>query len=569
MKLTSSSNSLFHCYSFSDSRLVIEYENYSMVPSMDINVINRRSSRLVIWTGCVILAVLLLVFLLSFIIEGPLRNHMASQINRSLKGYTVTLQELDFQPIGFSITLKDLVIVQDAYPHPPVAYFPEIHAHVHWRAILSGRLVAELDLAKPSIHINLQQLRAEVKSKVPIDERGWQDAVRAVYPLEINRLTIDEGKLEYIDEDPDRPLHLDRIFLEAENIRNVDSPERTYPSPFDFEGRVFETGRLVMKGNANFLAEPHVGAEAQLEVGEVALDYFRPILSRYNFYIENGILSAAGKIEYAPEFKIAHLQTVTVDNFEVDYIHTAQTAQNQEETIEKTKEAAKEASNKPGLLMRIDELHLTGLLGMVNKAKDPSYRIFFDSMNFQLTNLSNQFSQGEARARLEGNLMGSGRTLATASFRPEKEGPDFDLNIKIEGTDLKSMNNLLRGYGNFDVHAGSFSLYSEIRVKNDQIDGYVKPLFKNLDVYDRRQDKEKDLFSKMYEGLVGGMMGLLKNEPREEVATLADLSGEVENPEASTWQIIIKLVENAFLKAILPGFEREVSPDKDDSAQSN
>jgi hypothetical protein len=159
--------------------------------------------------------------------------------------------------------------------------------------------------------------------------------------------------------------------------------------------------------------------------------------------------------------------------------------------------------------------------------------------------------------------------LATASFRPEKEGPDFDLNIKIEGTDLKSMNNLLRGYGTFDVHAGSFSLYSEIRVKNDQIDGYVKPLFKNLDVYDRRQDKEKDLFSKMYEGLVGGMMGLLKNEPREEVATLADLSGEVENPEASTWQIIIKLVENAFLKAILPGFEREVSPDKDDSAQSN
>ena len=539
-----------------------------MVPSMNINVINRRSSRLVIWVGCITLAALLLVFLLSFIIEGPLRNHMVSQINRSLKGYSVTLQELDFQPIGFSITLKDLVIAQDAYPHPPIAHFPEIHAHVHWRAILSGRLVAELDLAKPSIHINLKQLRAEAKSKVPVDERGWQEAVRAIYPLAINRLTIDDGKLEYIDEDPNRPLHLDRIVLKAENIRNVDSPEQTYPSPFYFEGRVFETGRIVMKGNANFLAEPHVGIEAQLEAREVALDYFRPVLSRYNFYITDGVLSAAGKIEYAPEIKIAHLQTMTLDNLEGDYIHTAQSAQNQEERIEKTKETVKEASNKPGLLMRIDDLHLTGLFGMINKTKDPSYRIFLDSMNFQLTNLSNQFRQGEARARLEGNLMGSGRTLATATFRPEKEGPDFDLNIKIEGTELKSMNDLLRGYGNFDVHAGSFSLYSEISVKNDHIDGYVKPLFKDLDVYDRRQDEEKDVFSKMYEGLVGGIMDLLKNEPREEVATRADLSGEVENPQASTWQIIIRLVENAFLKAILPGFEQEASPKKEDTVET-
>jgi hypothetical protein len=73
----------------------------------------------------------------------------------------------------------------------------------------------------------------------------------------------------------------------------------------------------------------------------------------------------------------------------------------------------------------------------------------------------------------------------------------------------------------------------------------------------------------MYEGLVGGIMDLLKNEPREKVATLANLSGEAENPEASTWQIIIRLVQNAFLKAILPGFEQEASTEKDDSTESN
>jgi hypothetical protein len=34
------------------------------------------------------------------------------------------------------------------------------------------------------------------------------------------------------------------------------------------------------------------------------------------------------------------------------------------------------------------------------------------------------------------------------------------------------------------------------------------------------------------------------------------LSGPVDNPRADTWQIVAKLVENAFFKAILPGFER-------------
>jgi hypothetical protein len=163
--------------------------------------------------------------------------------------------------------------------------------------------------------------------------------------------------------------------------------------------------------------------------------------------------------------------------------------------------------------------------------------------------------------------MGSGRTLATATFRPETSGPDFDLNVKIEDTKLSAMNNLLRAYGNFDVVGGSFSLYSEIGVKNDKIDGYLKPLFKDMNVYDQRQDEDKDMFRKMYEGLVGGILGLLKNEPREEVATRANLSGEVEDPETSTWQIIVRLVQNAFFKSILPGFEQEVSPNREDPGE--
>jgi hypothetical protein len=43
------------------------------------------------------------------------------------------------------------------------------------------------------------------------------------------------------------------------------------------------------------------------------------------------------------------------------------------------------------------------------------------------------------------------------------------------------------------------------------------------------------------------------------VATETSVTGPVENPKEDTWQILGKLVQNAFFKAILPGFEKSVA----------
>jgi len=117
----------------------------------------------------------------------------------------------------------------------------------------------------------------------------------------------------------------------------------------------------------------------------------------------------------------------------------------------------------------------------------------------------------------------------------------------------------LRAYANFDVAAGTFSFFSELHVKDDTISGYVKPFFKDMKVYDRRKDKEKKVSRKMYEILVGGVAKLLERRPQEEVATKADISGTIEQPHINTWQIVGQLIKNAFFKAILPGFDKEVS----------
>ncbi len=244
----------------------------------------------------------------------------------------------------------------------------------------------------------------------------------------------------------------------------------------------------------------------------------------------------------------------------MDYIHSQSTAGAEKKRAAVVGKAAREVSNKRGVLLRADQVSLIGCtLGIVNKAARKPYRIFLTDTDFHLSNFSNQFSQGPAQARLKAKFMGSGNTTASATFRPENAGSDFDLHLKIRQTQLTAMNNVLRAYGNFDVSAGIFSLVTELHVRNRRISGYIKPFFKDMKVYDRRKDRERGFGHQMYEMLVGGVAKLLQNRSQHEVATKADISGPVGNPETSTWQIVGQLIKNAFFKAILPSFEKEAT----------
>ena len=153
--------------------------------------------------------------------------------------------------------------------------------------------------------------------------------------------------------------------------------------------------------------------------------------------------------------------------------------------------------------------------------------------------------------------MGSGATKGSITFRDDGKGPDFNLAAQVENGNLTELNDLLQAYGKFDVAKGTYSIYSEVKVRDGKITGYVKPLFSDIDVYSSKQDKKKPVLKKLYEKVVGGLSHLLENRKRDEVATVAELSGDVEDPNTSLWQITVKLVSNAFVKAILPGFDRE------------
>jgi hypothetical protein len=153
--------------------------------------------------------------------------------------------------------------------------------------------------------------------------------------------------------------------------------------------------------------------------------------------------------------------------------------------------------------------------------------------------------------------MGSGDTTIDGTFLAEQAGPHFDMNLAIKNTDMTSMNNLLLAFGRFDVKNGEFSVFSQVGVNDGSISGYVKPMFSDLKVYDWSKDKHKPLLHQAYEATVGAASHLFKNSQTQQVATKVDLSGKLTSPDTSTWQAVVEVVQNAFIQAILPGFDRE------------
>jgi hypothetical protein len=311
---------------------------------------------------------------------------------------------------------------------------------------------------------------------------------------------------------------------------------------------VFGQGPARLTGRADFLAKPHAATVGEFNFERVPLDKLQPIIQSYQVTVRSGTLSAHGNLEYTPKLQRVEVEEATIDGVRIDYVSDP-------ELTARAVKAVTEAKRNPDTIIEVGTLKLVDSeLGFINRARDPDYRVFVTDTDLTLGGWTNRSGAGPSPLEARGLFMGSGETVVHGLFRPDLDGPDLDLAVAIRGTRLESMNDMLRAYAKVDVVDGTFSFFSELRVADGKIDGYVKPLFQDIDVYDREQDEDEGFFRKLWEKIAGGLANLLENRPREEVATVANLAGDLSNPDMSNLQVVVNLIENAFFDAILPGF---------------
>src|SRR5258708_1219022 len=247
-----------------------------------------RKPPVLFWVGGFLGAVIIGVFIASFFLDDIVRARTQASMNQKLKGYHVALAHAHLQLLGGVLTLNGLKVIQQEHPRPPVADIATMRFTIQVKELFSRRVVADGLLSRPKIHINQPQLAVEKKSNVPLKQKGWQDALEAAYPFKINRFTIYDGDVVYIQDQVNPPLHLAKLNFTADNIRNIHAPENDYPSRFHANLVIFETGRATIDGHANFLEEPFPGARAKYTLENVPLSAFDPEIRQVNLALRAG-----------------------------------------------------------------------------------------------------------------------------------------------------------------------------------------------------------------------------------------------------------------------------------------
>ena len=513
-------------------------------------------SRWLKWTA-ISLTVLTVVFLTAaFFADEPLRRYAERSANEAVEGYSFQIGTLDLHPLALSVDLRDVVVRQEAHPDPPLASIPEIALDAQLAPLLAGKVSAKVHLNDPVFSVTQQQIEtASAKANEKTEQAApWQDRVRDMIPFEA-ALFIKNGEVRYAGQPNAEPIRMTALDIEARNLTNRPGDAQSYPSELLMRSRLLDAAQLEVSGRADPLAKPLPAVDASVKLSGLRMADLMPIVGAYHLVMKGGTFSATGRVKQEKQ-TIISLESFVLEGAKIAYVYQQETKSKQRRQLEQGAEQAAKAHRDPSFVFKIGHGKiLNSEVGFVNRSTDPDYRLFLTDLNADVDNFSNRLEEGTGVVKVTGKFMGSGPTVVTGTFRPEKPRPDFDLAVRIIKTDVTTLNDVLRAYGDTDTHRGKFALFSELRVKNNRIDGYVKPLFQDVEAYDPNKDQDKVLSRKIYQAVVDGVMSILENMPRDEVATQSDMSGPVENPQANTWQIIVKLVQNAFFNAILPGFE--------------
>ncbi len=170
---------------------------------------------------------------------------------------------------------------------------------------------------------------------------------------------------------------------------------------------------------------------------------------------------------------------------------------------------------------------------------------------YNLSNVRDSLTELPASMSAAATSVGGGKLSVDMKMNILNKLPEFDARLKLMSVDLTQLNDFIKAYANFDVQQGTFSLITEMKADNGKLNGYIKPFFENLDVFDMKQ--KDGFFQKVWEGLGAEA---LENQPQDRVATQVPIQGDIQSPDTNVPVTIFNIFRNAFVDAINKEFEK-------------
>ena len=214
--------------------------------------------------------------------------------------------------------------------------------------------------------------------------------------------------------------------------------------------------------------------------------------------------------------------------------------------------------------VRIDN----GVLTFRNFNSKPPVNLKATQLDASIRNLTNiRDEKGRRDASFDGTalIVGDAKVESRATFDPFSDFDDFEFRLRATGIELRKLNDFASAYGKFDLNAGHGDVVIEAEATNGRLNGYIKPLLRDVDVFDWQQDvqeKDKGFFRSVWEALVGATETVLKNQPKNQFATRVELRGSVHKQDISAFEAFLQILRNGFIEAFNARYERD-APDSD------
>lgn len=199
---------------------------------------------------------------------------------------------------------------------------------------------------------------------------------------------------------------------------------------------------------------------------------------------------------------------------------------------------------------------LNGEVHYIDNGASPNINISAKNVIAVATNLRNVDDKKEklpSTITLTANTNGNGQIRSTAKLNALKEIPDFDFNFELNNMNLTYLKDFTDAYAKITFKRGQLHLSSELAMEDGKYNGYIKPVLKNIKIIDLTPDtpreKKRGFFKRLWEIVVGAGVSVVKNHPKDQLATKIPLKGDVNGSEKFTWTAIVNVLRNGFIKA--------------------
>ena len=206
---------------------------------------------------------------------------------------------------------------------------------------------------------------------------------------------------------------------------------------------------------------------------------------------------------------------------------------------------------------------INGTVNLTSLVTQPRADLSLQRFNAEIRNIRNVVDQGKklpSPVVASGDVPGyGGKMTFSANMNLLKQLPDFDYNLRFTDVQLVKVNPLARAYANIDFERGTMSVFSEMAMLDGKLNGYLKPLTKEMKIFKLDENEGRSVGKFFTELLAQAGTAVLKNQKKDQVATRIPLSGTIEDIETAVWPTLFGVLRNAYIEAFRGEFDNNIT----------